>query len=227
MKFSTSPKRLAMYACLAAFAVVCILMLAFSTIYMSDDITQYYNVKPDNGFKWMSFKSNMLRGSTWDVAKVPIAILSIAQLVFGLGAVATVVSNFVSNKDDSNKKIIIGGLVSMTLYALEGIIVRSVYLDEMKRLDDYIFTASYIPLIIGVILLVAYCAVIKYMPGEISGETFSETIPVTATANVKNVPIALSESEKIESLAKYRNLLEQGVITQEEFDAKKKQLLDL
>ena len=227
MKFSTSPKRLAMYACLVAFAVVCILMLAFSTIYMSDDITQYYKVKPDNGFKWMSFKSNMLGGSTWDVAKVPIAILSIAQLVFGLSAVATVVSNFVSNKDDSNKKIIIAGLVSLTLYALEGIIVRSVYVDEMKMLDDYILTASYIPLIIGVILLVAYCAVIKYMPEEISAETSSGTIPATVTANVKNAPIALSESEKIESLAKYRNLLEQGVITQEEFDAKKKQLLDL
>ncbi|MBQ8179926.1 MAG: SHOCT domain-containing protein [Candidatus Methanomethylophilaceae archaeon] len=36
-----------------------------------------------------------------------------------------------------------------------------------------------------------------------------------------------TEEERIESLRRYKELLDDGIITQEEFDAKKKQLLEL
>ncbi len=39
--------------------------------------------------------------------------------------------------------------------------------------------------------------------------------------------IVESQTDEVDKLMKYKNLLEQGVITQEEFDAKKKQILGL
>lgn len=48
--------------------------------------------------------------------------------------------------------------------------------------------------------------------------------PLTTT----NAPLAekkTSEEEKLTLLLKYKDLLDKGVITQEEFDAKKKELL--
>lgn len=52
-----------------------------------------------------------------------------------------------------------------------------------------------------------------------------------ATGKVKNVPVKGTEVDAnvdvTEMLQKYKNLLDDGVINQEEFDAKKKQLLNL
>lgn len=48
-------------------------------------------------------------------------------------------------------------------------------------------------------------------------------------ARVSSKPeiIVESQTDEVDKLMKYKNLLEQGVITQEEFDAKKKQILGL
>lgn len=54
---------------------------------------------------------------------------------------------------------------------------------------------------------------------------------VASAKSVTTIPISVSdvssESDPLDSLLKYKNLLGEGIITQEEFDAKKKQLLDL
>ena len=43
----------------------------------------------------------------------------------------------------------------------------------------------------------------------------------------KNTPLVVAEVSSADELKKFKELLDQGIITQEEFDAKKKQLLDL
>jgi predicted Zn-dependent peptidase len=48
--------------------------------------------------------------------------------------------------------------------------------------------------------------------GSLQGETASVSTPITDSAD---------------QIAKYKDLLDKGIITQEEFDAKKKQLLGL
>ena len=197
-----SAKRIAKYVCLITFALLCIIMLSLSTLYFPSDLKISYLIKPDNGFKWLTFGSNILSGSTWDIVKIPIGLLSIAQLVFGLVAVAVVAYNFVKRKDESNKKIIIGGFVSMILYAFEGIIVKTICYEDIGALfANYLSTGSFIPLIIGALAIAAYYIIDKLAP--------------------------ISEVSKIERLSMYSDLLEKGIITQEEFDAKKKQLLDL
>lgn len=57
-------------------------------------------------------------------------------------------------------------------------------------------------------------------------QTTSPVVPVAPVA-VAPQPEIDTESNNMEKLKKYKELLDAGIITQEEFDAKKKQLLDL
>ena len=157
MENKNSTKRIAAYACLATFALMCILMLLFSTLSSVGEAAKYVDIS-DNGFTWMAFDTNFAGGSTWDAAAVPLGILSIAQLIWGIIAVAMVGLNFAKGKDKSNTKIIAVGLVSMALYAIEGIVASIMY-D-----NDYIGTYAYLPIIIGIVLVIAYVVVLKF-PG--------------------------------------------------------------
>ena len=55
------------------------------------------------------------------------------------------------------------------------------------------------------------------MPGEHSKQDFTSSKPAAAP----------NENDNIQTLRKYKSLLDEGVITQEEYDAKKKELLGL
>jgi septation ring formation regulator EzrA len=50
---------------------------------------------------------------------------------------------------------------------------------------------------------------------------------VTESASVEVEVATTPQKENIDELKKYKELLDQGIITQEEFDAKKKQILGL
>ena len=54
-------------------------------------------------------------------------------------------------------------------------------------------------------------------------------IALSKTTDQQSTPVIskIDESDRINNLAQYKNLLDSGVITQEEFEAKKKQLLGL
>ena len=54
----------------------------------------------------------------------------------------------------------------------------------------------------------------------------NENVP-PLTKRIPSVPAQKSAEKPIESITKLKELLDMGVITQEEFDAKKKQLLGL
>lgn len=54
-----------------------------------------------------------------------------------------------------------------------------------------------------------------------------QNTPQAQTANVKQAMAAIKTDNRIEELTKLKDLLDTGVITQEEFDAKKQQLLQI
>jgi len=61
---------------------------------------------------------------------------------------------------------------------------------------------------------------------------FGRLLPLTvshgsALADIRTNSLNCYKSDRIEELTKLKDLLDGGAITQEEFDAKKKQLLDL
>ena len=85
--------------------------------------------------------------------------------------------------------------------------------NEMAYPEYEISTLFYITLILLIGLIAI--SVIGYFFTRKNG--VKESIPV-------NVNIPVSTTQELEN---YNKLLQQGIITQEEFDAKKKQLLDL
>ena len=75
----TSNKRLVSYACLAAFAVLLVLTLLFTTVGFTEG-----GIDSDNGFTWLTFETNFMESSdTWEYGGVALGIISIAQLILG------------------------------------------------------------------------------------------------------------------------------------------------
>ena len=223
MENKYSLRRVVSYSCLVLFAIFCILMLKFSTISVTSELIKMFGgTEPDNGFVWMRFESNFLDISSDEGAVVLFTVgpLSIIQLIIGIVALTSVVCNFLKGKDDANKKHIVWGIISMSVYALEGIIIKFVCESELPSyVSEYINTSSYIPLIIGVFLVIGYNFSLKYLPDM--------NLSLGEVGVSSNSSVALNEAERMEALSKCKALLDSGVITQEEFDAKKKQLLGL
>ena len=79
-------------------------------------------------------------------------------------------------------------------------------------------------------MAIAYALSAKYLPKVLSEkvaceEVVSENTAVSASAS-KPASTPLAENA-IENVVKLKELLDQGILTQEEFDAKKKEILGL
>lgn len=218
------------YSFLFIFAAFCIIMLAFSTMYACKEASELIYPDADNGFVWLTFESNISYGSDWDSFKAPLGIISIFQLVFGIVALCASIYNFLSNQKESlNRTIFIVGLSSMFLYALEGILYKNIYCDIMGYKTSFFATVSFIPFIIGAVMVIAYYLCLKLLPQNISlnENTEKETDNIANESSAISTIDSSSEFEKLELLAKYKELNSQGVLSDEEFDTKKKQLLGL
>ena len=108
----------------------------------------------------------------------------------------------------------------MSVYALEGIIIKFVCNSELPSyVSEYIDSSSFVPLIIGIALVIGYNLSLKYLPD--SNLSLGEALASSDSSAKSN------EVDRMEAISKYKELLDSGAITQEEFDAKKKQLLGL
>ena len=113
MKNKFTISKIAQYSILLVFAIFCIVMLAFSTLYASERASEMYFPDPDNGFKWLSFDSNIAWGSDWDAASIPLGIISILHLCFGIIAFLLVVYIFLVKQSQTvNRVVITFGIIS-------------------------------------------------------------------------------------------------------------------
>lgn len=142
--------------------------------------------------------------------------------------------NFLCNqKEIINRIIFIVGLFSMFSYALEGIIYKNIFCYGMDIETKYFATASFIPFIIGAVMVIAYYLCLKFLPKNIGvyrnniGVYRNNEKEAGNTVNESSTTDLSSEVSKIELLTKYKELNSQGILSDEEFDAKKKQLLNL
>lgn len=92
---------------------------------------------------------------------------------------------------------------------------KNIYLSDNRTL--YLILSIFVPIAAYAILQADLNTVAKQLRGEIQTQPLQ---PAPSAAPVQNVSAA-------DELAKFKKLLDDGVITQEEFDAKKKQLLGL
>lgn len=222
MKNKFSISRIAAYSCMLVFAVFCLVMLAFPTLQASSRVAELRYPESDSGFVWLTFDSNISYGNDWEDFAIPLGLISIFQLLIGIAAIFATVLSFLNERFENIKKLVFGlGLGSMFLYAAEGIAYKAVYCDIMNYDSKHFGTAAFVPLIIGVLMVVGHYLCLQLLPGkEIA--VVKKTVKVADAASVDN-----NGENVIALLTSYKELLDSGIITQEEFDAKKKQLLGL
>ena len=93
---------------------------------------------------------------------------------------------------------------------------------------SFFATASFIPFIIGAVMVIAYYLCLKFLPQNINlNENNEKTDNIANDSSAISTIDSSSEIKKLELLTKYKELNSQGILSDEEFDAKKKQLLDL
>lgn len=168
----------------------------------------------ENGFTFMIFYSEFIIYKEFEWAIYFVGACSIliflADLILALGAGL----NFIFKKKDAlSKPVLIASLVCSGLYALIGIIM--VVINSLTW-GKALVTSAYVPLILQIFCLVGYILVGKLVPETVGGNK-----QVVETKDASSKAIDYNELEK---LAKLKN---EGVITEEEFIAKKKEILGL
>lgn len=214
-------KKLILLAICGLMALMTILGLIFNVIYMS------FNGKIDgatSGFNLLAFDQNeLLEDSNGFI--IFSGILNMFILFSGVCATIMVFIAFLDNSRSMlSQKIIPIALVSSIAYLLEGIIFKILCKKEWAEigLEDYtryFHTASFIPFIIQSILLMAYNGCKKHLPCIPIKSRSAVNIDIVQSNEIRNL------SDKATLLKQYKDLLDNGVITQEEFDLKKKELL--
>lgn len=199
---------------------IVLLMAIFSLVMLSFSLCEdklFYSL-PENGFTFMTFMSYLIT-SSFNWAIYLIGVFCILFLLISLILIALSVFNFFLKKSfNFNLIVIIVSIVTAVLYTLIGIIFVIVCTATYGRM--HFSTSAYIPLIIQLVLISAYIVFDKIKTLGTIGANDNKQ-PTTASTVLNKVD---AEAELIK---KYKNLCEQGIITEEEFNEKRRQILHL
>ena len=168
----------------------------------------------ENGFSFFLFKSQFIQGRDFTWAIYLIGAFCILFLLLYLTLAAGAGVNFIFKKKDFlSLPVMISSLACSTLYAMIGIIV--VIVCEIMGTKG-VTTAAYVPLILQGMCFAGYIVVGKLVPDTLGANKEKKEV---ASKQVGGV-----DYDALEKLAKLKN---EGVITEEEFIAKKKEILGL
>ena len=151
------------------------------------------------------------------------SVISCFQIIFAcLAIVATVLAIFLFNKNATNalcNVTVILGIVFSLLYLLRGWTYHLSYENtswNKTSVSIVVETASHIPFIIIGLLSIAYAFCAHLVP--------EKEIKIRRTPKEVITP-AMVEQQKMDTLRKYKELFDNGVISQEEFISIKRKLL--
>ena len=212
----------------AALALMSLLTLCFSLIKV--DLPYYPS---ENGFDMLSFESDYISGDyKWGATML--GVCSVLELVFACIAICLSIFNFVKTKESKaiNTGIVGGAIAVAVLYLVEGIVFKAVLGSTVSGLKEYLSTVAFVPMIIIGVFVVAYFLVAPIVGASSLGNENVENGEAIVVKKEKVSSVVRSnqqtvEAQSIENLKKYKDLLDMGVITQEEFEAKKKELLNI
>ena len=212
-------KKIILAAIATLMALFSFFMLFFALY--SADVGSY----SENGFTWLASESMFIKIEPFTTVCF---LLSLAELLVAFGMIGLAVYAFVKGKENLYHVIFVTTLISMLLYAISGfvtLLIMDSYYDT-GSFSKLFTTYAYWPFIIGVLLTVSFYVLRAKLPEgmPINRDNGQKTF---ANNGAHRTYIVTSESESIDNISKYKTLLDQGIITQEEFDAKKKQLLGL
>ena len=225
-------------------ALTMIAGMAMMVAYRFDSSSYTYSLVKHGmtGFDFMGFDRNgVIFGSNFEWAVVLGGI--ICWLAF-LAAIAVLVLGIVSMINKSagfHKTVLIVGTVLLGvfsfLYMLLGVITSVI---NITSYNYEVLTEAYIPFMLIVNFMVPALILFKVLPdggkkeriegSSVAGECdviYAEDDYTAATPSVQSAPknTVVEQRNKIEVLKQYKELLDMGVISQEEFDAKKAELL--
>ncbi len=210
--------------------IVIEIFFALGMILSSSLILMFTKEKDKGGQTLMTFVSYYLLilgavsflSATFNSIAVP-SIWEIIALIFSILQIAFGVCCIISAKKSPK----IGRILLIVGCAL-------ISVSNLLNLISYGLAEDFIDMVISIFVLAFICSIIvtlAMMKIKNEGETESAPLVVTntnASLTTTNAPLAEkkpSEEEKLTLLLKYKDLLDKGVLTQEEFDAKKKELL--
>lgn len=220
---------------IALLAFMSLMTLSFSLITISSGSVFY----SDTGFSMLDFESQLITYD-YEFGAVLLGLMSLTMLLASLAAMGLSVFNFILKDHKIMFDIIvliITGVIAVT-YMFMGIIYVAVFVESYgTSLYAKVTTACYVPLILDLLIFGGYIAADKVFATIIKNDQErAQVAPVQATpvqqvvattAPVQPIEKVENKQDNIELLKKYKELLDDEIITKEEFDAKKKQLLDL
>ncbi len=200
--------------CLIIFiALMALLCLAFPLCYVS---YKHINIRAplsETGFQLLDFTSKIIQGQDYNWLIIFMGIFNWIELIVTIILITiSIVSLFMENSKRKKIQLIIFLIVLCfsILYLIESsIFINNVDVDH----DDYsVTTLAWVSLLIIGILIVAYWIVRKFLPDkEIEFKTELE--------------VEL-EMKKVELLVKLNELYSADLLTKEEFEFKKKKILE-
>ena len=205
------------------------------------------------GFELFDFNSIFMSDAN-QMFCIVLGIVMLVQLALSVALIVfAILSLFDKEYTDTSKTLMIYCYIFIFIYMVFGIVFSLVYKDSQHWLDanngnlgsldestTSIFTLSYIPFIIASLALLAYWLynLLSYKQKTHSQQSDGETLNQTSTIEQKvdqsksqTIPQKNeqdnSSQNSIELLKSYKELLDSGVITQQEFDELKKRILKL
>lgn len=208
----------------AFMALLTIVGLCFPLVVLDLKGTIYFSVVSENGFDFFAFKSKFFYAD-YSLTAIMGGIINIIILFAGIVAVGLTVYGFIANARNKTTKVkiavIIITLIASVIYMVEGLAFSPIA-EEAHRYNKLTFcTMAYIPFIIVSISAIACILCDIFIPVN-DGKTKLDN----KNGFVGKVDNGVDEmSGRIELLKKYKQLFDEGVITQEEFEEQKNKLL--
>ena len=201
----------------------------------------------DIGFTYFGVTSNLFDSSYERL--IPIGgVFNILQMLVGLAAIVLSVSGLLAFDAKKAKKLnmlfMIFCLIMLLWYLFEGIFFSELndgsrLIPGFGRSSVNVTTNAYIPIIFGVLLFVAYFVCASQLPQTVLHRTraaqgqpvqqpyYGAPVPPQQAAPQPALQPSAADSmeEKVKILTQYKQLLDSGILTQEEFDKLKAETL--
>lgn len=223
-----SVKKVVLCSIMFMIALFTLLALCFHLV----NVSMYGVGIGESGFSLFKFSSQMI---PYQGMVIPFALICIIQLVTSISMITfSLLAFFKFPKETYRKigsKIIVLGIVFCSVYLVMGIacaIVLRISANSDYGYEMSIMTYAFLPLLFVILFSIAYKICNVYIPENVfaNKNTQNASGKASNTYTVKNQP-ANSEYSQIELLKEYGELLDKGYITREEFDAKKKEILNV
>lgn len=158
-----------------------------------------------------SFLSSVFAAINYTSTAIVTLVLSILQLAVGIVCV------LLTKKSPKIARIVL--IVEFILFALS----------EFLNIIFYIIASNFLSMVTSMVVLafeIVVLIALILMKIEVENDEKAESTPLAKNEAKESLSKQeISQEEKLNLLLKYKSLLDNDVITQEEFDAKKKELL--